>query len=937
MIPSLFMVLPELPLTAAGKIDRRALRAAVPEPSVLEEIIAQHNPVEEIVAAIWCEVLVLERIGPQADFFALGGHSLLATQVVSRIRQAFGIDLPLRSLFERPTVGALAEAVQEAMHRGQRDQAPKLEPREQRGELPLSFAQQRLWLVGQLHPESSAYNIPIAFEIRGSLDLVVMERTLSEVLRRHEALRSTFHGIEGKPVQVVMPAHPCDLPVIDLRGLEEGLRYIVQGRLIGEDASRPFDLTRSPLLRVRLLRLEDDLHAAVFTMHHIAGDGWSMGVLVREISLLYQAFAAGEPSPLPALAVQYGDFAAWQRRWLADGEEELLDYWRRRLGGHLPEIALSMSRTAQPVASGEGRGELPVLFPRELTGSLRQLARREGITVFMALLAGLDALLHRLTGQEEILVGTEVAGRDRAEIEPLIGFFVNILLLRAQLNGRMKFGELLAQVRETTLGAYTHQGLPFDRLVEELQPDRRGGQAWLPQVMLVWQNAPTERLELPGLSFRSIPTREATAKFDLLLMLSEEPERIAGQWIYRADLFEAADVRRLANQLVALLELVAAEPALRLDQINVSRMQGANREAMETQEKTTKDARLSRLLAARPKAVSMSRQDLVTMAPWDPDRKLPLVLQPAVESLDVVTWAVENRPLLDEKLLLHGALLFRGFEIRSVQQFEKLAMVFAPELFGEYGDLPREGMGGKVYSSTPYPADLAILMHNESSQMHCWPLKQWFYCVTPADRGGETPIADSRQIYRLLRPALRERFETKGLLYVRNFTEGLDVSWQEFFHTSDRSAVEERCAQWGLEVEWTPRGLRTRKLAPAVARHPKTGEPVFFNQLQAHHISCVEPQVRQSLLALFDEEYLPRNVYYGDGSRLEDDEVAEVISVYSEARVDFPWQQGDMLMVDNMLSAHGRNPYSGARKIVVAMGDMVSSEDIDWNRPGRRL
>ncbi len=299
------------------------------------------------------------------------------------------------------------------------------------------------------------------------------------------------------------------------------------------------------------------------------------------------------------------------------------------------------------------------------------------------------------------------------------------------------------------------------------------------------------------------------------------------------------------------------------------------------------------------------------------------------KGLDLIGWARGNQEFIQTKLLDHGAILFRGFKVPSVSDFEQFALASCPGLFGDYGDLPREEMGGNVYGSTAYPSDQAILAHNESSQMHCWPLKIWFHCVKAALVGGETPIVDCRKVYQSLNATIRDKFARKGLMYVRNYVPGFDVTWEEFFRTNDRSEVEAYCRRVGLEFEWQgAHGLRTRKICPAVAVHPKTGETVMFNQIQAHHVSCLEPATREALLSLFTMEDLPRNVYYGDGSVIEDSVVDEMREVYRKLAVSFPWQEGDILMLDNMLSAHGRNPYTGPRKILVTMGEMFAAEDL---------
>lgn len=341
------------------------------------------------------------------------------------------------------------------------------------------------------------------------------------------------------------------------------------------------------------------------------------------------------------------------------------------------------------------------------------------------------------------------------------------------------------------------------------------------------------------------------------------------------------------------------------------------------------DVALKRLKNVRRKAVDLAQMSSVRTAELEPGLTLPLVVRPNLEDVDLAEWVKSNRELIESKLLQHGALLFRGFGLRSTVEFEEVASAICPELFGEYGDLPRAGVSGKVYSSTPYPADQPILFHNESSHMHRWPMKIWFYCVKAAAEGGETPIVDCRQIYQQLEERVRERFAEKKLMYVRNYTEGLDVSWRDFFQTTDKAEVEQYCRRAGISYEWKNNdGLRTRQICPAVARHPQTGEMLFFNQVQLHHVSCLERAVRESLLSMMSEEDLPRNVYYGDGTPIEETVIEEIQALYWRTAVKFAWEEGDILMLNNMLTAHARMPYVGERKIVVAMGEIVNQQQL---------
>ncbi|MBV9773819.1 MAG: AMP-binding protein, partial [Gemmatimonadetes bacterium] len=468
MAPAAYVVLERLPLNANGKVDRRALPA--PQWGTEEVYVAPRTATEEVLAGIWAEVLGIERVGVEEGFFELGGHSLLATQVVSRTREAFGVELPLRAVFEAPTVAALAGRV-EALRGGARVASP-IERAPRGRDLPLSFAQQRLWLVDRLEPGSAAYNMPYALRLGGGLDPGALRGSVDALVERHETLRTVFAERGGVPMQVVHPSLRVALPTLDLADLPEAERERAAERLAQEEALRPFDLARGPLLRSTLLRLGAEEHVLLFTLHHIVSDGWSMEVLVREVSALYEGLRRGGGARLPELPVQYADYAIWQREQLG-GEvlEAQLTYWRERLADAPPllEIPTDRPRTAERSARAKSHD---FTLPARVSQGLRALSRREGATLFMALLAAWQALLSKYAGQEDVVVGTPIAGRTRRETEGLIGFFVNMLALRADLEGDPTWAELVGRVREAALGAYAHQELPFERLVEELGVER---------------------------------------------------------------------------------------------------------------------------------------------------------------------------------------------------------------------------------------------------------------------------------------------------------------------------------------------------------------------------------------------------------------------------------------------------------------------------------
>ncbi|MFL6292352.1 MAG: amino acid adenylation domain-containing protein, partial [Thermoanaerobaculia bacterium] len=562
MIPAAFVRLPSLPLNASGKVDRQALaRIAPPAPAEAGSFADPRfsDPVEELVASLWAEVLGRD-VRPGDNFFHLGGHSLLATRVLSRLREAFGVELPLQALFESPTVSGLARAVA-AARRGAGAVLPPLRPVPRGGLLPLSFPQQRLWFMDRLSPDSHTYNIPAAFALRGPLDVAALAGAVSGVVDRHEVLRTRFVELDGQPWQEILPAGMSALPFVDLAGLPLDIRERELARLGREEAERPFVLAHGPLLRARLVRLEQDEHVLLLTLHHIASDGWSEAILDRELSALYEG---GYPHPeLPELPVQYADFAVWQRSWPEEVLAGQVDWWTRRLTG-LANLEVPTDRARPPVQTFRGE-TIEVAVPPALGEALRDLSRARRSTLFMTLLAAWQALFHRITGQMDVAVGSPVANRNRPEIEGLIGFFVNMLALRADCGGDPSFGELLERVRGTALEAYDHADVPFERLIDELGLERDLSRQALVQVMFSLHTPPPVP-SLRGLETEPLHLYGAVAKFDLTLGLFDHGDRLDGWIEYSTDLFDRATVARLAGWFLRLLES-AVEPGRRLSEL----------------------------------------------------------------------------------------------------------------------------------------------------------------------------------------------------------------------------------------------------------------------------------------------------------------------------------------------------------------------------------
>ena len=557
MIPAVFVVLDALPVTSNGKIDRKALPA--PDfASAAATYEAPRDRIEEGLAQIYREVLHLERVGINDDFFAMGGHSLRATQVVVRIRSLLSADVPVRVLFEAPTVAALAERVRAASHEATSEGLVRAD---RTASMPASFAQARLWFLDQIEPGAATYNVPMTLRVQGPLDAVALERALREVVARHETLRTTFVAVDGVPHQEIRASVDTSLRRIDAVSEDDARR------IVSEEIHAPFDLGRGPMLRATLVRMREELHLLVICIHHVATDGWSMNVLARELSTLYRDFAHGAAAASPSLSnepLDYADFAAWQRRWL-QGERlaQQLAFWKQHLEGAPAALELPTDRP-RPVMKQYRGANVPLQLPAELSEKLQGLCRREGATPFMVLLAAYQAVLARWSGQKDIVVGTPIANRTRHELEGMIGFFVNTLALRTSFADDPSFAELVRRVKRASLAAYEHQDLPFEKLVDELRVARDTSRTPVFQAMFVLQNTAIAALELGGLVVGHEPSAHDVSKVDLTLTLAEEGAGIAGTLEYDVTLFDRATVERFGEHFVVLLDAALAAPATRV-------------------------------------------------------------------------------------------------------------------------------------------------------------------------------------------------------------------------------------------------------------------------------------------------------------------------------------------------------------------------------------
>jgi amino acid adenylation domain-containing protein len=562
MVPAAFVVLDALPLTSNGKVDRQALPAPGQErPSLLEAFVAPCTPMEEILAGIWAHVLGVETIGIHDNFFVLGGHSLSAVQVLSRLRKTFQVEVPLRALFDTPTVAGLARCIEMARQAVPSASAPPLRAMPREGTAPLTMTQEHLWSLDRLLPGAPFSNMPYVVRLTGALNMGALEQSFNEIIRRHAVLRTAFTIVAGQPVQVIAPTLRLLLPVEDLCTLPQAERETTAQRFIQVEALYPFDLENGPLLQVRVLRLGKQEHILLLTMHHIISDGWSRGVLLHELAELYAAFCQGQPSPLPELPLQYADYAYWQRQWLhSEAGEAQLAYWTQQLQAPLPVLELPTDRPRTGELSLQTARQ-PFQISRELSAALTRLSRQAGTTLFMTLVAAFKTLLYSYTGQEDVRIGTLVANRQHQETEGLIGLLANLVILRTSLDGNPTLRQVLQRVRTTTLDAYAHQGLPFEYLARVLVHTHQCDRQSLFQAMFTMQNASQHTLELPALRLQVLQTPPVEASAcDLAVSLRESPQGLDGLCVYKTVLFDTPTIAHLLEDYAQILEHFIAQP-----------------------------------------------------------------------------------------------------------------------------------------------------------------------------------------------------------------------------------------------------------------------------------------------------------------------------------------------------------------------------------------
>jgi alpha-ketoglutarate-dependent taurine dioxygenase len=801
-----------------------------------------------------------------------------------------------------------------------------------------------MWFLEQMHPGQCVYNVPCCLRLRGNLDTKAFEQSLVAIVDRHDALRTCFRLHNNVPVLAIRS--PGEFRVVRINFSSLPVAEAEQQAIFvaGEECRTPFDLANGPMIRAALIKLATLDHVLVLVMHHLVTDGWSMGIFWRELVANYEAYRGGRVASLAAPEIAYVDYAAWYRDWLSGKNlEDLRTFWQKQLDG-CEDLALPRDRD-RPAESANAGAHSAVALSPEATKRVHEFSGRSKVTRFMTLMAAFRCMLYSFSNQQDQVIGSPLACRNRRELEGIIGYFVNVLPFRSDLSGNPTFRELVEREQLVAESVYDHQDLPFAKLVQDLELTRRDGanpvfQAQFtllepkhsPDVLGFGLNIdPDERRNLGDIQVSPLPIDNSVSKFDIVFLLWDRPGKIAGTCEYDTRLFKPETIDEMIRRFTDIVDAVTINPDIQLSQLagRFQRRESMNM-SMSTEHKAESTEMTSGPRKRKRQTVKLDSRDWVNIEPLFPDSEIPLQIRPKMPDVDLAAWAAMQTGFIDQLLLRSRALLFRGFSDISVEAFEKFVMSTSDGKLLEYKDrtTPRETKGNRVYTSTVHPQNERINPHNEGTYWVRWPMRLFFCCQVASPEGGETPIADVRNVYRRLRPEVLDKFAERQMMLVRNFNDGFGLPWQEVFQTEDRIEVEEYCHANNIEFEWKDGDrLRTRQIRPAIRKHPVTGEPVWFNHAAFFHYTTLEPDLRNSLIDELGIDGLPYSTCYGDGTSIEPEVAEEIRQAYAAETVKFRWEVGDVLLLDNMSISHAREPYKGPRDIIVCMTNICDGSD----------
>ncbi len=785
----------------------------------------------------------------------------------------------------------------------------------------LSPTQQGMLFHIMSDPNSRMHFDQKLFTLHGNFHVSVFERSWQQVVDRHPSLRTAFIWENlDQPLQVVYRQVTFPIHIHDWRNLSSAEQEVHLQDYLQADRRRGFQLSEPPLMRLTVIQMAQEIYEIIWSNYHLILDGWSDAILLEEVIALYEAFHQNQSLHLKP-SRPYREYISWLK------QQDLLEaqnFWRQILQGFRTPISLGVDRKTDSLFSSEDNySQRHIHLSQATTTALKLLARQHHLTINTIIQGTWALLLSYCSGQEDVVYGTVVSGRPSslAGVSSMIGLFINTLPVRVLVSPDALLLSWLKELQAKQLQMRQYEYSPLVQV--QKWSDVPLGLPLFESILVVLNIAdvPYEG-DLKIKNFRYI----TYSSYPLGVNVKPGIE-LSVDMLYNLDRFETSTITRMLSHFKTLLDNIATQPDVQLNTL-VETLKEIDRKQQAVETREHREATVRSLRSFKPKASQLSQGGLVTKDYLQNGSLLPLVIQPGMRDLDLVTWTQSNVEFIEQDLLKHGGILFRNFNVKSVVEFEQFVTVLSGEpLEYRYRASPRTQISRNIYTATDYPATQSIFPHNEHAYSPTFPLKIYFFCVTPAPQGGETPIGDTRKIFERIDPKIRERFTQKKVMYVRNYNDGFGLPWQTVFQTTDKSVVENYCRSHGIQVEWKEENrLRTRQVSPAIFPHPRTGEKVWFNHATFFHVSTLEPTIRKSLLEDFEEEDLPTNTYYGDGSPIESSVLDELRDAYSQEMIVFPWQEGDILLLDNMLAVHGRRPFVGNRKIAVAMAEAFTQD-----------
>jgi len=794
---------------------------------------------------------------------------------------------------------------------------------------PLTHLQKGLLFHTVCAPKSGMYLTQICWLVRGELNVTALKQAWQLVIDRHQVLRTAFIWENQKePLQVVARSLSLNWNEQDWRSLSSIEQQERVKILLEEDFRAGFELSKPPLMRLFLIWVDEDAYYFIWNSHHLMLDGWSSALVLQEVLTTYDALSKRRPVDFME-PQRYQHYIVWLRQ---QDLTKATAFWRRALKGFTETTRLKDDLSPDSLPGQEGKHEKQRLtLAGEQTAALQSLVRQHQLTL-NTLAQGIWALLlGHYSGKRDVIFGMVVSGRppELQGVETMVGVFINSLPVRVQILPQSNLWDWLAAIQAQQIEMQQYEYSPLMR-VSSLSELPRGESLF--DTLWVFDNYPiSSSVRNYGEKNRALEFQEVSNadhnSYPLTVTIGPGTELVL-EINYDSSRFSEPLISQILANFASLFNGVIDNPDEKVGYFEGRLLEAEGRQRA-VEEKKIEARGLSKFRKIKPVKISTEQQELVVTRSLLPGQPLPLVMEPAASDIDLPEWAMYNVARIEEGLSTHGAILFRGFRIEGASEFERFVLTICPQLFSDNGEHVRESISGNVYTPVAYPADSLLLWHNENTFNYRWPTKISFGCLKPARQGGETPIVDSRKVFEMIDPGIRKKFLENGVMYVRNYGVGLGLNWETVLGASTRSEAEEHCRRTLMEFTWKKGNrLETRCVRPAAVRHPKTGEMVWFNQAQHWHLSCLSPEVRTALLSLFEEDDLPRNCYYGDGSLIEDSVMREILEVYKSLEVSFPWKEGDILVLDNLLTAHGRKPFFGERSMFVAMGDMLCYDDV---------